>query len=226
MLCLRSTLDGIWWILCTGSMWNQLPEKYGKWNSVYRCYRRWCASGLWNYVLEKLAEEYSEEELLRILDASHVKCHQDAARFHQSAEDQKLGKTKGGRNTKISAVVNAKGKAVGLLLVQGNEHDSKSARSTLGDTLDGARILADKAYDTNDIREHIIDCGGVPNIPPKKNRKTEIAYDKELGKLRGSVENFFCRIKSYRRVATRYDKLAETYMGFVTLSAIADWVIR
>lgn len=223
MLCLRSTLNGIWWILCTGSMWNQMPERYGKWNSVYRCYRRWCADGLWDFILLGLVEGSVEGEHLRILDASHIKCHQDAARSPQSAEQQKLGKTKGGRNTKVSAVVNEAGKAVGLVLVPGNQHDSKSARETLGD-LDGATVLADKAYDSDHLREYIEENGGVPNIVPMKVRKTPVPYDKELGKRRGIVENFFCRIKSYRRVATPYDKLAETYMGFVTLSAIVDWL--
>ncbi|MGA1114819.1 MAG: IS5 family transposase [Aquiluna sp.] len=220
---LRKTLDGIWWILCTGSMWNQLPSRYGKWNSVWRCYRRWCASGMWNDLLLKLANEFEEVEKLRIVDASHCKCHQDAARSPQSAEDHKFGKTKGGRNTKISAVVNSEGRAVGLLLVPGNQHDSKSARVTLGD-IDGAKVLGDKAYDVDELRNQIVAGGGQPNIPPKKNRKNPAPYDKELGKRRSLVENFFCRIKSYRRVATRYDKLAETYMGFVTLSAIADWI--
>jgi transposase len=204
-------------------MWNQLPERYGKWNSVWRCYRRWCGSGLWNELLLKLVEEFEELDRLRILDTTFIKCHQDAARSPQSAEEQKFGKTKGGRNTKVSAVVNGKGLAIALLLVPGNESDSKSARATLGQ-IDGATVLADKAYDTNQLRKQIVEAGATPNIPPKKNRKATIPYDKELGKRRSLVENFFCRIKSYRRVATRYDKLAVTYMGFVTLSAIADWI--
>lgn len=224
MLCLRSTLDGIWWILCTGSMWNQLPEKYGKWNSVWRCYRRWCDSGMWDYILARIVEEATEAEVLRMLDTSHVKAHQDAARTSQSPEEQCLGKTKGGRNTKVSAVVNAEGKAIKLVLVPGNQHDSKSALKSLGTQLNGATVLADKAYDTNEIRKHVEDNGGTPNIPPKANRIDPPSYDKELGKQRRKVENFFCRIKSYRRVSTRYDKLAVTYMGFVTLSSIVDWL--
>ena len=52
-------------------MWNQMPERYGKWNSVWRCYRRWCRSGMWDFILLKLVESNVEEEHLRILDASH-----------------------------------------------------------------------------------------------------------------------------------------------------------
>lgn len=86
-------------------------------------------------------------------------------------------------------------------------------------------MLADKAYDTNEIRKYLEDNGAFAVIPPKQNRISEIAYDKEIGKLRHAVENFFCRIKRYRRVNTRYDQLPETYMGFVTLSALADYGI-
>lgn len=178
---------------------------------------------MWGEILLELAGESCEEEVLRILDTTHIKAHQDAARSPQSPEKQRLGKTKGGRNTKLSAAVDGKGRAVGLLLVPGNQHDSKSARATLGD-IDGATVLADKAYDH--LREGMIADGAGVNIAPMKHRKNPADYDKELGKKRRLVENFFCRIKSYRRVATRYDKLAETYMGFVTLSAINDWIKR
>jgi len=61
-------------------------------------------------------------------------------------------------------------------------------------------------------------------IPPKSNRKNQYYYDEELYKRRHVVENFFGRIKIYRRIATRYEKLAETYMGFVTIAAILDWL--
>ncbi len=206
-------------------MWNQLPERYGKWNSVWRCYRRWCAKGLWGYILARLNDEAPTDEALLILDASHMKVHQDATRTSQTSEDQLLGKTKGGRNTKLSAVVNAQGKAKHLVLVPGNQHDSKSAKETLGEALSGSTVLADKGYDTDEIRDFIEQHGGIVNIPPKSNRVEVLPYDKELGKKRPRIENFFCRIKSYRRVATRYDKLPETYLGFVTLSAIADWVL-
>jgi transposase len=63
-------------------------------------------------------------------------------------------------------------------------------------------------------------------IPPKANRKIQYYYNKELYKHRHVIENFFGRIKIYRRVATRYDKLAETYLGFVTIAAILDWLRR
>ena len=82
-------------------------------------------------------------------------------------------------------------------------------------------MLGDKGFVS---AEHILAVGGIPNILPIDGVKNPLPYYKELGKLRHVVENLFCRIKSGRRVATRYDRLAATYLSLVTLSAIDDWV--
>lgn len=205
-------------------MWNQLPEKYGKWNSVYRAFNRWSHSGFMTEILKAIEELEEEEQKLRALDGSHCKAHQDACRSPYDPLDQGLGKTKGGRNTKISAVVNSYGKAVNIAIVPGNLHDSKCAQSTLGEDLGDCYVLADKAYDSKEIREFVELNNGIPNIPSRKNAKEPAPYDKELGKSRHIVECYFARIKRYRRVATRFDKLSATYLAFVTLASLADWM--
>jgi len=220
---LEATLNGIWWILKTGAMWRALPETYGKWNSVWRCFRRWCESGLWSWALERVEENFKSYRLALMVDASHVKAHQDATRSPLDPHIQKLGKTKGGRNTKLSACVNVAGRAVKIILVPGNEHDSKSFNESLPQDIEHCFVLADKGYDTDPIRTDLMQRGAFTVIPPKKNRKSVIGYDKEVGKLRHKVENFFCRIKRYRRVNTRYEQLPITYLGFVNLAAIADY---
>ena len=221
---LDATLDGIWWVLCTGAIWNQLPERYGKWNSVWRSFSRWSKCGLFAKMLT-IIEALSEELRFNvIIDATHIKVHQDATRSPLTPEQQKLGKTKGGRNTKISASVNADGRLLGLELVCGNEHDSKSFVSVLPEDLAGVNVLADKAYDTNEIRKIITERRGNAVIPPKKNRKEPADYDKEIGKSRHLVENFFCRIKRFRRVHTRYEQTPRNYIAFVTLAALDDWI--
>ena len=175
-------------------------------------------------IMEQLAKEAEESHKVRALDGSHCKAHQDACRSSYQAEEEGLGKTKGGRNTKISAVVNSIGKAVNLEIVPGNLHDSKCALSTLGEELDDCDVLADKAYDSKEIREFVTANNGRPNIPSRKNARVPASYNKELGKQRHIVENFFCRIKRYRRVATRFEKLSCTYLCFVTLASLADWM--
>lgn len=204
-------------------MWNQMPQVYGKWNSVWRCFDRWCKSGLWSYALKEIQSKHPDFANQLMVDASHVKAHQDSTRSPLTAEEQKLGKTKGGRNTKISACVNAVGLAVSLIIVCGQEYDGKSFFDVLPSAFAGSYILADKAYDTNHIRETIAEKGGIAAIPPKKNRVAKIPYDSDVGKNRRKVENFFCRIKRFRRVATRYEQKPQNYLGFVTLSALYDW---
>ena len=159
-----------------------------------------------------------------MLDATHIKAHQDATRHPLTAEQQKLGKTKGSRNTKLSLAVNLAGMPLAMKLVCGNEHDSKSAIDTLRDHIESSFVLADKAYDTNEIRKFIDDSEAFPVIPNKSNRIEKHPYDPAIGKLRYKVENAFAKLKRFRRINTRYDKLPQTFMGFVNLATLTHWI--
>ena len=213
----------MWWILRTGAPWNQLPERFGKWNSVYRQHLRWSKEGLWPDLLAMVANAEADESEISI-DATHLKAHQDACRHPVPAEIRGLGKTKGGRNSKLNAVVDAHGRLIRMKLVPGNDHEVTSAAEVLGTQLEGSLVHGDKGYQSEELAVHIYDAGGIPNIPSREGTKDPLPYHKELGKIRRLVENFFARLKRSRRVATRYEKLAETYMAFVTLVAIDDWV--
>ena len=82
-------------------------------------------------------------------------------------------------------------------------------------------VLADKGYDSDANRAAIRAAGAEPCIPPRKNRKAAVAYDRHLYRERNVVERYFARVKQYRRVATPYDKRAANYLGFVWLASIA-----
>lgn len=82
-------------------------------------------------------------------------------------------------------------------------------------------VLADKGYDSGANRTAIRRQGAEPCIPARKNRTEPIAYDRHLYKERNAIERYFARIKQYRRVATRYDKKAANFLGFVWLASIA-----
>lgn len=161
-----------------------------------------------------------------ILDGTFVKAHQDACRYKQTPDEQKLGKTKGGRNSKLSVAVSLEGKALRIRLVSGNCNDITCAKETLPDNIKGQYVIGDKAYDGGHFRQLIAEREGIAVIPPRENRREPAEYDKTIGKLRHRVEMFFSRIKRYRRVATRFDRRADTFLGFVYLAAIADCVLR
>lgn len=84
--------------------------------------------------------------------------------------------------------------------------------------------IADKGYDADHLCEKIARAGGEVVIPPKRNRIVKRPYDPDLYKERNIIERFFNKLKQFRRVATRYDKLLVNFMGFVKLAAIAIWL--
>lgn len=106
--------SAILFVLRTGVPWRDLPEQYGPWSSVYARYRRWCDSGLFARMLAVLAK--GAVGRLRHLDCSHIKLHQHGANPHGGQGAQAMGRTQGGLNTKLSAVVDRRGRAVALSL--------------------------------------------------------------------------------------------------------------
>jgi transposase len=213
--------EGMYYILRTGCPWRDLPQEFGPWKSVYTRYSRWCKNGLWARILAWLAKARFGK--CRSIDTSHVKVHRDGANPSGGQQPQCMGKTKGGLNTKITAMVDSLGRVVGLGLAPGNKADHQACELYF-DSVRRQWVLADKAFDVEALRCKLARNGCVVCIPPKSNRKNQYYYNKDLYKLRHVVENFFCRIKIYRRVATRYEKLARTYLGFVTIAAILDWL--
>jgi transposase len=85
-------------------------------------------------------------------------------------------------------------------------------------------VLADRGYDADWIRQFVREQGAWANIPPKKNRTSLINFSPDLYRSRNLVERFFNKIKQYRRIATRYDKLAANYLAFIKLASIRLWI--
>ena len=102
----------------------------------------------------------------------------------------------------------------------GQENDIQRA-SDLIKGLNPGHVLADKAYDADHFHHAILKAGADVVIPPKRNRRIQHAYDKAIYKERNHIERFFNKLKHFRRVATRYDKLLANFMGFVKIAAIA-----
>ena len=130
-----------------------------------------------------------------------------------------LGRSRGGFTTKLHAAVSDTFLPLRFILTAGAPHDVTQAPALIaGYTCD--TVIADAAYDSDAFRAEIVDQGSVPVIRPRKNRLEDRPYDKDLYKLRNVIERFFHRLKQYRRGATRYDKYARRYLGFVYVAAI------
>jgi transposase len=129
----------------------------------------------------------------------------------------------GGRNTKIHALADAKGRLIAILLTAGEAHDCPVAERLIRRVKSPERMLGDRAYDSAELREQLGERGTKPVIPNRCTRKQPLSFSKRLYKLHWRIEHAFNRLKDFRRIATRYDKLARNYLASVCLAAALVW---
>ncbi len=134
-----------------------------------------------------------------------------------------MGKSRGGLSTKIHAAVDALGYPVRFILTGGQSSEIKQAEA-LTEGFNADYVMADKGYDADLFIERIELGGAIAVIPPKRNRITKRAYDEYLYKERNLVERVFQKLKHYRRIATRYERLAVTYQAMLSLVATVIWL--
>lgn len=217
----RMMINAILWILRTGAPWRDMPEIYCPWQSVYTRFNRWSKQGIWQNILKILSNSSDDES--KMPDSSVIRAHQHAAGAKGGQQHQALGRSRGGFSTKIHAVVDGLGYPVDVTLTPGQTHDSVPAIKML-ENICAVYIIADKAYDNDKIIALIESQGIIPVIPSRKNRKNRREYDKHIYKERHLVEIFFNKIKQYRRVATRYEKLAQNFLSMVLIVCCMLWI--
>jgi transposase len=203
------------YVLKEGISWRALDVSGVSWQTVYGHFRRWCHSGLWDNLMQLLP--WRSRRKLVMLDATHIKVHRDGANPAGGQQAQGMGRTKGGLNTKLHAATDEHAQPQALVLTSGQEADVVHA-ATLLESAAGTHALMDRAYDSDALRALIAARGMKACIPPRKNRNHPATYDVELYKQRHHVENFFEKLKRCRRVATRYDKTAASFMAFVLIA--------
>lgn len=128
-------------------------------------------------------------------------------------------------STKIHVTCDSLGNPTGIHLTSGEAHDLHGADVLMDKLIQAEAVLADRAYDADDrVRDKLIKKGCVPVIPPKKNRLQPSPYDKDLYKSRHLIENFFAKLKQYRGIATRYDKISKNFLGAIYLVSSIIWL--
>jgi transposase len=135
-----------------------------------------------------------------------------------------MGRSRGGLTTKIHALVDALGLPIKLKLTEGQAHDGRSADDMLDEIGDGSILLADRAYDSDAMREKLARRGAWACVKPMPGRKRVPAFSPLLYKNRNQVERFFNKLKHFRAVATRYDKRDDNFLASVQLAAIRIWL--
>jgi transposase len=135
-----------------------------------------------------------------------------------------MGRSRGGLTTKIHALVDAEGRPIDLVLTAGQAHDGKAAIAMLEVLQPDTILLADRAYDSNVIRELAAQRGAWANIPAKKNRTDSFPFSRWVYKQRNLVERYFNKLKQFRGIATRYDRIPMNFLAAIKLASVRIWL--
>ena len=219
---LRIFLEGVYFIMRTGAQWRELPKYYGHFKTVHKRFITWAKKYIWNDMLSFFAEDADMESVM--IDGSIIRAHACASGYKKGCqEEQALGRSKGGFTTKIHALVDALGNPLKFILTSGQSSEIKQAPKLI-EGLTEANVLGDKAFDCDEFLGQIVSQKCVPVIPPRSNRKVQRDVDYYLYKERHLIECFFSKVKQFRRIFSRFDKMAIAYMGFLAFASSILWL--
>ncbi|WP_183513433.1 IS5 family transposase [Methylobacterium brachythecii] len=219
----RRVISGIVHELKSGGRWPDAPrEIYGPKKTLYNRFVRWAEKGVWVELFETLAHAGGPPAQV-LIDSSAVKAHRCAAGGKGGKQTQAIGRSRGGRTTKIHALIDRLGRPLAFLLTGGQMADCTAGALLLERLPACSILLADKGYDSDAIRRQIEAAGTAPNIPPKANRRWKPCFSPVLYRGRNAIERMFGRLKDFRRIATRYDRLASNYLAAICIAAIVSY---
>src|ERR1700722_2746375 len=220
-------LNAILYVAEQGCKWRGLPKRFGRWHTIYTRMNRWAKNG----VLDRVLEQLQLEQIVRInieafsLDSTSVKVHPDGTGALKKNGPQAIGKSRGGWNTKIHLVAADARTVITFALSPGHAHDAPHGRALLeelGPMPDGLPLLMDRAYEGSETRQLVLDLGMIPVVPPKSNRLHPWDYDRALYKKRNEIERLFRRLKGFRRIFSRFEKLDVVFLAFLCFAFIVE----
>lgn len=225
----RRFVEASVWIMRTGSPWRDLPRSLGRWQTVYKRFSRWAKSGLWRQIYSLLREAFPENCCVGSLDSTSIRVHQHGSPPKTMRDVKAVGVSRGGKTTKLHCLAYATedGRLVAAraMLSAGHRADITAFAPILRKAPASLHtLIADRAYDADWVRAQSSDQGVVAVVPYRANRLCAGKLDVKAYRKRNEVERFFCRIKQFRRVATRFDRRAVHFTGFLHLAFVAAMV--
>jgi transposase len=215
---LRIFIEAVHYICRAGCPWRLLPHYYGDWRSIHKRFKQWSDKRIWEILFEKSQIDPDMEWVM--IDSTIVRAHACAAGYMQ--EKQALGRSAGGFTTKIHALVDALGNPLKFILTPGQRSDHTQGDAItqgVSDTI----VLGDKGYSSDQFVLNLTAKCCIPAIPSKNNSKNPREHDKHLYQERYLIECFFGKIKHFRKIFSRFDKLARTYLSFVHFVGTLIW---
>jgi transposase len=240
-------ISGIVQVLKSGGRWVDAPPEYGPKKTLYNRYVRWAEKGVW----VDLSRLGAGRRAVRA--SSHRQlCGEGASlglRGKRGEKNQALGRlprdkqgespslkangpsprlsrhsrSRGGRTTKIHALTDAACRPLAFMLTGGNVADCTAGAELLARLPPCEILQGDEGYDSNAILRQVEAGGAAPNIPPKANCKWKNCFSPFLYRKRNAIERIFCRLKDFRRVATRYDRNAANFLAAVCIAAVVSY---
>jgi len=246
----RTLVNGMLWILRTGAPWRDLPEHYGRWNTVYARFQRWRRDGTWTRVFATLLDERDDQGRLDhdlwCIDGTIVRAARCAggARRHnrrrprldeglttevEEPPDHALGYSRGGFSTKIHLLCDSLGTVVGLHVTPGQRHECKAFAPTMrrvylrprrGRRRWPRRLAGDKGYSYPRIWRWLGRRRIGRVIPTRKDQPRDPTFDKAAYRKRNIIERVMGWSKECRRLLSRFEKLAVNYVAFWIIASL------
>ena len=199
--------------------WRDLPERYGPYTTVYNRFNRWRKAGIWDRLMDAIVKAHDGK--VQMIDSSIVRVHQHASGVEKKSGDRCVGRSRGGLTTKIHARVDAKGRPVRLLISPGNDHDVTLRRGPARRPRAACRRHCRQGLRRRQrARLHPRSRRDPQHSRTAPTGRSKFRWKKAIYRQRNHVERFFNKLKQFRRIATRYDKLGATFFAFVQLAAM------
>src|SRR4249920_3493960 len=217
----RKFLEALHYFVVHNITWRALPEKFGRWNSVWKRFWRLSRSGTFEAFFDALAAMSETAHLVQMFDSTVVRAHVSAAGAKGGQHDHALGRSRGGFSTKIHLKTDFGGLPIAFHLTGGEASDSRNFKTLLdiGPDINPRAALGDKGYDSKSNRDAARQRGICPAITYRSNTKNMPAFfPKTLYKARARIEQAVAKLKRFKRIALRCEKTTQNYGSFVALA--------